>query len=195
MSSSKCKALLLTFPVIITALTITDMFQSLQIAYSQTDYEEYLIINTNNEQGLNQQNIGSGSSANINCGTNTAGTNLVQPTTVICPGVPAETPEPPEPPTSDQEFTTTTVSSTTQMPYPTSRATAEVSCPEGTDVTGGGYELRSETGVEVHQVLNTPEDRPTENGWRTTAQVNAISDEVTLLLTVYAVCGSLADPT
>jgi hypothetical protein len=75
-----------------------------------------------------------------------------------------------------------------------SGGTAEVSCPEGTEVTGG-YDLRSESNVEVHQILNTPENLLTENGWRTTVQVSAVSDEVILLLTVYAVCGTLVDPT
>jgi hypothetical protein len=70
MSQSKSYALLLSFTVVLTGLSTTSLLQPSQAAYSQTDYEEYLITETNNEQNLNQKNIGSGSSTNINCGAN-----------------------------------------------------------------------------------------------------------------------------
>lgn len=189
MSTTKNNALLLSMAVLVTGLSLSSISQFPQIAHSQEDYEELIIVENNNEQKLKQENTGSSGSTNINCGTNVVAGNSPQQITTKCPSVPGETP------TSDIEFTTTIVSNTARMEYPESRATAEVSCPDGTEVTGGGYDLRSESNVEVHQILNTPENLPTENGWRTTVQVNAVSDEVTLLLTVYAVCGTLVEPT
>jgi hypothetical protein len=92
MSKSKSKALLLTFTIVLTGLSSTSLLQVPQAVYSQTDYEEYLNTETNTEQELNQQNVGSGSSTNINCGTNMAGTNLAQ--LITCPSTPVETPTP-----------------------------------------------------------------------------------------------------
>ena len=68
--------LLFTFTVVLTGLSSTSLSQVPQVAYSQSDYEDYLITETNIEQELNQKNIGSGSSTNINCGANIVGTNL-----------------------------------------------------------------------------------------------------------------------
>ena len=70
----KGNALLLTF--VSTGLSIATLLQPLQTAYSQTDYEEFIIMENINQQKINQQNIGGGSSTNIGRGTNTAGTNL-----------------------------------------------------------------------------------------------------------------------
>ncbi|CAN5388950.1 hypothetical protein BH18THE2_BH18THE2_20570 [soil metagenome] len=188
MSKSKSNSLLLTLTMIVTSLSMTSFSQLSQAVYSQTDYEELIITENNNEQKLNQENTGSGSSTNINCGTNTITSNSPQPITTICPNVPGETP-----PTIDKEFATATVSNTVRMEF-TSRGTAEVSCPEGTEVTGGGYDLRPEGNVQVHDVISTEENVPIENGWKATITVDAVSDEVTLLLTVYAVCGTLVNP-
>ncbi len=107
MSESKGTALLLTFTVVLTGLSSTSLLQVPQAAYSQTDYEEYLITETNTEQELNQQNIGSGSSSNTNCGTNIAGTNLAQP--ITCSSNPVE------PPTPNEDFETATFSRTVRL--------------------------------------------------------------------------------
>ena len=104
-----------------------------QVAYSQQDYEEYIIMENLN-QGINQKNVGSGSSTNINCGTNIAGTNLGQP--ITCPSIPGETPSP--------------VPGTTVIPVVTQRFANVSSIPNGITsgesqcnsdevVTGGGY--------------------------------------------------------
>jgi hypothetical protein len=67
---SKSNALLLSFTLVLTGLSTTSLSHSLQAAYSQTDYEEYLIVETNTEQNLAQKNVGSGESININCAKN-----------------------------------------------------------------------------------------------------------------------------
>jgi hypothetical protein len=171
MSKSNGNALLLILTVMLTSLSITSILQPPQAAHSQTDYEEYLITETNTEQKLNQKNIGSGSSTNINCGANIVGTNLAEP--ITCPSIPGE------PPTSNEDFTTATVSRTVRIEPGSSIGTAEVSCPEGTEVTGGGYEGAT-------PLINAP----TDNGWKVSA-TGASQD----LLTVYAVCGALGDIT
>jgi hypothetical protein len=178
---SNSRRLLLPLIVLLTGLSLTSILQLPKAAHSQQDYEELIMTETNNEQKLNQKNIGSGSSSNLNCGTNVIESTS---TSMTCTTIPGETP------TSDLEFVTTTVSDT--VPFESS-ATAEVSCPEGTEVTGGGYELRPEDNVQVHQNIITNENAPTENGWKVTLAVDTSSPEVTLLLTVYAVCGALGD--
>ena len=69
MSKSKSEALLFTFTVVLTGLSSTSLLQVPQAAYSQTDYEEYITME-NADQRINQKNVGSGSSSNVNCGTN-----------------------------------------------------------------------------------------------------------------------------
>jgi hypothetical protein len=155
----------------------TSVLQVPQAAYSQTDYEEYLITETNTEQELNQQNIGSGSSSNINCGTNIAGTNLAHP--ITCPSNPGE------PPTPNGDFDTATFSRTVRLEPGTGTGTAEVSCPEGTEVTGGGYELSGVTG-ETQPLVDAPND----NGWK--VSINFVSQE-DAFLTVYVICGALGE--
>jgi hypothetical protein len=131
MSKSESKALLLALTVIVLAgLSSTSLLQALQAAYSQTDYEEYLITETDTEQGLNQQNIGSGSSSNINCGTNTIGTNLIQPITE-CPDIPGETAVMP----------VVTQRSTEVPANPSGTTSAEAQCNPDEVVTGGGFEI------------------------------------------------------
>jgi hypothetical protein len=159
----------------LTGFLINSLSQPLQAIYSQTDYEEYIIME-NADQRINQQNTGSGSSTNINCGTNTAGTNLAQP--ITCPSVPGETP------TSVKKFVTTIVSNTVPIDAVMS-AIAEVSCPEGTEVTGGGYDIPSDAIV-------TRIDAPTDNGWKVSVSTGGPPG---ISLTVYAVCGTLVEPT
>lgn len=133
-----------------------------------------------NQQGINQQNTGSSSSTNINCGTNLVDSSQQ----LTCPSTPGETPA------SDRELSTTIVSNTVPVPpdIPGGRlATTEVSCPDGTVVTGGGYEVQG-----VFEGISdgwTWLNAPTNNGWRTAIDVGATEDDATL--TVYAICGSL----
>jgi hypothetical protein len=106
------------------------------LAQSQTDYEEYIIMEDINEQKINQQNIGSGSSTNINCGTNVFDDNSPQSTT--CPSIPGGT-------------RTTVIPVVTQreanVPInPSGTTSGEAQCNPDEVVTGGGYsfsELRS----------------------------------------------------
>lgn len=58
----------------------------------------------------------------------------------------------------------------------------EVRCPEGTKVTGGGYEISP-----PNRGIHLAESKPIDNGWRLLAATNA--DDVSL--TVYAECGKL----
>jgi hypothetical protein len=185
MSESKSKALLLTFTVVLTGLSSTSLLQVPQAAYSQTDYEEYLITETNTEQKLNQKNIGSGSSTNVNCGANIAGTNLAEP--ITCPSIPGE------PPTPNEDFATATVSNTVRVEPGFRTGTAEVSCPAGTEVTGGGYELR---GASIPAGIDTNPwvDAPTNNGWKVSVKLVDVEDRFDdVFLTVYAMCGAPGD--
>jgi hypothetical protein len=179
MSKSKSKALLLTFTVVLTGLSSTSLLQVPQAAYSQTDYEEYLITETNTEQKINQKNIGSGTSTNVNCGANIANTNLGQP--ITCPSIPGQSPTP------NQDFNTATFSRTVRVETAGSIGTAEVSCPDGTEVTGGGYELSGVTGDDAHTLIDAPKD----NGWRASINFDDIGEDA--FLTVYVICGALGD--
>jgi hypothetical protein len=172
--------LLLSFTLILTGLSTTSLLQPPQAAYSQTDYEEYLIVETNNEQKLNQKNIGTGSSTNINCGTNTITSDSPQAITTLCPSVPGQSPTP------DEDFDTATFSRTVRLEPGSGTGTAEVSCPEGTDVTGGGYELSGVTG-ETHPLMDAPKD----NGWKASINFDNIGEDD--FLTVYVICGALGN--
>lgn len=116
MFKTKIVVLILPLTILVTGVLVVSIFP--QAAYAQTDYEAYMITETSNEQKLKQENTGSSSSTNINCGTNVVADNTYQPITPTCPNIPGETP------TIDKEFTTTIVSSTTRIPFPTSRGTA-----------------------------------------------------------------------
>jgi hypothetical protein len=56
---SKSNALLLSFTLVLAGPSTTRALQPPQAAHSQTDCEEYLIVETNTEQKLAQKNIGS----------------------------------------------------------------------------------------------------------------------------------------
>ena len=123
-----------------------------QATYSQTDYEEYL-TETNTEQTLNQQNTGSGSSTNINCGANTVGTNLAQP--IMCPSIPGETPTP---------GTLTPV--VTQRAVEVQLALVQINsvispCNPDEVVTGGGYDVSF-----VQDDSRILEESAVNNGWQ-----------------------------
>lgn len=184
MSKSKSDALLVTSIIMLAGLPIIGLLQTPETAHSQTDYNEYLITETNTAQELNQKNVGSGKSGNVNCGANAIGSNLV-----ACP--PAS-----ETPTPNGQFDTITAS--TSVPLDAccfgDRGMAEVSCPQGTVVTGGGYEIVG--GDETMRGdTNTYVDAPTNNGWKVsirTAVLGNPGDDISLV--VYAVCGALVAP-
>jgi hypothetical protein len=164
-----------------------------QAAYSQEDYEKYLMIEDKIGKNFgdktekifsSEQNCpsaaGSGSGS-----TSTSSTTCTQNPTV---NIQANK--------QNQEFTTATVSNTVPLDCCAGDiGIAEVSCPEGTLVTGGGYEIlggditgRGETQPWV--------DAPTDNGWKVaivTAVLGEIGDDTSL--TVYAICGALTEPT
>jgi len=120
------------------------ILQSPLLAQSQTDYEEYIIMEDIDEQKINQQNTGSGSSTNVNCGVNIAGTNLAQPITTTCPTLPGETPNPG---TMVIPVVTQRVANVSTNPVGTT--SGEAQCNPDEVVTGGGYsfsEIRSGAG-------------------------------------------------
>jgi hypothetical protein len=129
-----------------------------QVAYSQTDYEEYIIMEDIDQQSINQENIGSGSSTNINCGTNTAGTNLAQP--ITCPSIPGETP------TLIPVVTQRVVEvQPAPQPSPGFGGITEAQSPCNPDevVTGGGYDvsdvaLGGEASWGSQSIINTNQD-------------------------------------
>ena len=120
----------LLIALLLTGLSLTSLLQSSRAAHSQTNYEEYIIMGSINQQGVNQQNIGSGSSTNINCGTNIAGTNLARPITA-CPDIPGETSGKP----------VVTQRSAEVPANPLGTTSAEAQCNPEEVVTGGGFEL------------------------------------------------------
>ncbi|CAN5585296.1 hypothetical protein BH23THE1_BH23THE1_19830 [soil metagenome] len=61
--------------------------------------------------------------------------------------------------------------------------TAEVQCPEGTKVTGGGWKTDPPQNVEF-------ESAPVNNGWKVSAKVHI---DLIPELTVYAQCGKLIE--
>jgi hypothetical protein len=132
MSKSKDNVLLLMLATMLTGFLIGGVSQPLQTAHSQTDYEEYIIMEDINEQKINQQNIGSGSSNNINCGANTAGTNLPQPITCIAgdPQTPGITAKP-----------VVTQRSVVVQVNPSGITSGRAECNSDEVVTGGGYKL------------------------------------------------------
>jgi hypothetical protein len=177
MSKSKDNALLLSFTVILIGLTITSLSQPLQAVYSQTDYEEYIVME-NIDQRINQKNTGSDSSTNINCGANIAGSNLSQP--ITCPSVPGQSPTP------SRDFDTATFSRIVRLEPGSSIGTAEITCPEGTEVTGGGYELRG-VNIGTRPLMDAPKD----NGWKVSLNLGDAGEDT--FLTVYAICGASGD--
>jgi hypothetical protein len=180
MSKSISNSLLLTLTMMVTSLTMTSFSQLPQAAYSQTDYEELIITENNNEQKLNQKNTGSGISTNTNCGTNIAGTNIAHP--ITCSSVPGQSPTP------NEDFDTATFSRTVRLEPGSRIGTAEVSCPGGTKVTGGGYELSG----GVNSIVSHPlMDAPKDNGWKVSINLDNVGEDV--FLTVYVICGTLGD--
>jgi hypothetical protein len=176
MSKSKDNALLLTLTVMITGLSVTGLLQPPQIAYSQQDYEEYIIIE-NVDQRINQQNIASGSSTNINCGLNTAGTNLAQPITT-CPSIPGETPSPG---IAVRPVVTQRVA---EIPIAegSSSVAGEAQCNSDEVVTGGGYEISELDRASM--VVTTFKEFAANNAWR----VEITDPDVFGTMRVFAEC-------
>ena len=172
--------ILLTLTMFVTGLSMTSILQLPHVAHSQQDFEKYIVSETNNEQKLKQENTGSGSSTNTNCGTYVVTGNSPQAITTLCPSVPGQSPTP------NEDFDTATFSRIFRLEPGSGTGTAEVSCPEGTDVTGGGYELGGVTG-ETHPLMDAPKD----NGWK--ASINFDNIEEDAFLVVYVICGALGD--
>jgi hypothetical protein len=135
MSKSKRNVLLLPMVVLVTGLSITSLIQSPQAAHSQQDYDEYLITETNNEQKLNQKNIGSGSSSNLNCGTDIVGSDSA----LTCPSNPGENPTP-LPGTIVTPVVTQRVANVPTNPG-VETTSGEAQCNPDEVVTGGGYDI------------------------------------------------------
>jgi hypothetical protein len=185
MSKSKDSIFLLTLTVMVTGLFLTSLSQSPHAAHSQTDYEEYLIVDTDTAQELKQKNVGSGESTNINCGTNTAGSNLVQP--IQCPSIPGGTPG------------TTVVPVVTQRegPVVTASGSAEeediaqsrAECLQDEVVTGGGWErIDTRTGWALSGVLKESKEG---NAWVVTG--SSTQDRITFK--AFAECLKLTEDT
>jgi hypothetical protein len=171
---SKGKVSLLTLTVIITGLSVTSLLQSLRTAHSQQDYEEYLIVETNTAHELKQKNVGSGESTNINCGTNTAGTNLAQQ--ITCPAIPT-------PRTAVVPVVTQRVVEVQATGQPIE---AQSPCNPDEVVTGGGYDISDIADGFLTDLEGVVEEFAVNNAWH--IKVNQPLAESTQRLQVYAEC-------
>jgi hypothetical protein len=176
MSKSKSKVLLLPLVVLLTGLSITSLIQSPQPAHSQQDFEKYIITETNTEQKLNQKNIGSGSTVNLNCGTNVVASNSPQQITMTCQSIPGGTPTP----------GTTVIPVVTQrmaeIPVvPSGTTSGEAQCNPDEVVTGGGYEIT--TRAPGTFVTNFKE-LAVNNAWH----IEIVNPSLTNTVRVYAEC-------
>lgn len=155
----------LAFPLIALVIGVfASVLQYSQSAYSQSDYEEYIIMEDVNQQSISQRNIGSGSSTNINCATNTAGTNLLQSVPTTCPTVPDNgnnglLPRLVVTQRSAPDFTTSTVTST----IPENWAVSTAVCNNDEVVTGGGWEFDPSRGLSGNEEIIM--EKATGNGW------------------------------
>jgi hypothetical protein len=134
MSKTKRNLLLVPLTVLVGGFSLTSTLQLPQ-AHSQQDYEELIITETNNEQKLNQKNIGSGSSSNLNCGTNVIESTS---TSTTCPTIPGETPTP----TPGTIVIPVVTQRMAEIPIiPSGTTSGEAECNPDEVVTGGGYEI------------------------------------------------------
>jgi hypothetical protein len=122
---------LLSLSVLLTGLSLIGILHLPQAAYSQQDYEAYILMEKVDNQVLRQKNTGSGSSNNINCGTNTLASNQ------ITQNVSTETPRP-APVNLKPVITQRSVE---VLANPSGTTSAEARCNPDEVVTGGGYEL------------------------------------------------------
>jgi hypothetical protein len=184
MSKSKSNALLLILTTMVTSLSMTSFSQVPQAAHSQTDYEELIITKNNNEQKLNQKNTGSGSSTNINCGTNVVESERVA---MNCPGSEPTAPSP-----------------ISLKPVVIQRAISEEKsgggvysvrspCNSNGVVTGGGYDFSALTGAASAGSIT--KEFAVNNGWYVETLSFPSEFNVEGTMTVYAECLKLTEDT
>ena len=147
--------------VLLTGLSITNLIQSPQPAHSQQDFEKYIITETNTEQKLNQKNIGSGSTVNLNCGTNVVASNSPQQITMTCQSIPGGTPTPG---TTVIPVVTQRVVEVEVVPGIGTGTTAESPCNADEVVTGGGFDV-SEIAVTSANAGLVVEEFAINNAW------------------------------
>jgi hypothetical protein len=135
MSNAKRNLLLVPLTVLLGGLSLASTSQLPQTAHQQQDYEELIITETNNKQKLNQKNIGSGSTGNLNCGTNVIESTS---TSTTCPTIPGETPIP----TPGTTVIPVVTQRMAEIPVvPSGSTSGEAQCNPDEVVTGGGYDI------------------------------------------------------
>jgi hypothetical protein len=97
------------------------------------------------DQRINQQNIGSGSSTNINCGINEVGTNLAQP--ITCPDADRNGDGVLQRPVVTQRVAPSFTTSTVSTSIPENFAVSRAMCNDDEVVTGGGFEFSTAQGT------------------------------------------------
>ena len=159
----------------VTSLSMTSMLQLPPVAHSQQDFEEYIILETNSEQKLNQKNIGSGSSSNLNCGINEIESTS---TSTTCPTIPGETPIP----TTGTTVIPVVTQRMAEIPVvPSGTTSGEAQCNPDEVVTGGGYEIT--TRAPGTFVTNFKE-LAVNNAWH----IEIVNPSLTNTVRVYAEC-------
>ena len=161
--------------MLVTGLSMTSMLQLPPVAHSQQDFEEYIISETNSEQKLNQKNIGSGSSSNLNCGINVIESTS---TSTTCPTIPGETPIP----TPGTTVIPVVTQRMAEIPVvPSGTTSGEAQCNPDEVVTGGGYEIT--TRAPGTFVTNFKE-LAVNNAWH----IEIVNPSLTNTVRVYAEC-------
>ena len=152
-----------------------------QAVYSQTDYEEYIVMENINQQKINQKNIGSGSSTNINCASNIAGTNL--PPSITCPSVPGETPVTPAIPVVTQRGGPFVMARGIGNGQLREIAESRAECLPDEVVTGGGWER-----IDTHNRVDRGiiKENNEDNAWVVTGSSG--STESPIIFKAYAEC-------
>jgi hypothetical protein len=189
MSKLKRHILLLPLTALAVGLSLTCSLQIPLTAYSQQDYEEYIITGTNTEQKLNHKNVGSGSSTNLNCGTNIVGSD----STLTCQSIPGEN-STPVPGTTVMPVVTQRVANVSTNPVGTT--SGEAQCNPDEVVTGGGYsfsEISSGTGGGGGDRSLPPPTVYYRTSFKSFAQNNAwhieiVNPNLTGNIQVYAEC-------
>ena len=161
----------------VTGLSMTSMLQLPPVAHSQQDFEEYIISETNSEQKLNQKNIGSGSSNNLNCGINVIESTS---TSTTCPTIPGETPIP----TPGTTVIPVVTQRMAEIPVvPSGTTSGEAQCNPDEVVTGGGYEITTRAPGLLYFVTNFKE-LAVNNAWH----IEIVNPSLTNTVRVYAEC-------
>jgi hypothetical protein len=158
-----------------------ELSQLPQAAHSQQDYEELIIVKTNNKQKLNQKNIGSGSSDNLNCGTNVAASTLFEQITCsIEEGTPSPGPAIVVKPIVTQRVAEIPVASPITEPI-----VGEAECNPDEVVTGGGYDITMRRGGPSSSIFVTnPKELAVNNAWH----VEVFDPGIIGTMRVYAEC-------